>query len=84
MFWNCTPWQFSRIVKSHIKKTKDDHNSQAWHTWHNAVLSKFQGKNFPKLETLLTHENNSVKTIDANAIMERLKLYNKSLREDNA
>lgn len=75
-FWKITPWQFNQCAKAHNQKVEYDHNMTAWGMWHNAVLMRAKGKDFPPLKKYLFGYNESQeKGIDEVAILNAFKSY---------
>lgn len=69
-----TPWQFGLCLKAYQEKKEAEHDSNVWFMWHSEAIARI--KKLPPMNDFLSGKK-PVKVIDENAIIARLKAYQK-------
>lgn len=77
-----TPWQYYIAHEAHGKRKKLERDSLVYVAWVGEVFHRTKKLSGKDLKRFITEEENKSNKLDGNAIMQRLKAYQK--QRDNA
>lgn len=79
VFWTLTPYQFGLCMRGYEERERRQHDAAIWVGWHTAAFQK--SKRLPPLKDYLSSSKKRMQGVDEDAIMARLKAYQKRVND---